>query len=180
MKLFFDPIKAQPQEKPLDYCVAVDMQLEELLNAFLSSKEQEEATLEIINQFCSDPEIIAYRADIIEDMTKNDCLFDLFCELRNDLWELSLLYELKMFKSVPEMVTMKTFLIIERFTEIYEKFMKGAEAIDKKTLSATTVKILTDTCSAEKKAELNKITKDMGGLRESLETIIVPSSLLDS
>ena len=171
MKLFFDPIKAQPEAKPLDYCVAVDMQLEELLNAFLSSKEQEEATLEIINQFCSDPEIIAYRADIIEDMTKNDCLFDLFCELRNDLWELSLLYELKMFKSVPEMVTMKTFLIIERFTEIYEKFMKGAEAIDKKTLSAATVKILTDTCSAEKKADLNKIIKDMGGLRESLETI---------
>jgi hypothetical protein len=85
MKLFFDPIKAQPEAKPLDYCVAVDMQLEELLNAFLSSKEQEEATLEIINQFCSDPEIISYRADIIEDMTKNDCLFDLFCEFRNDL-----------------------------------------------------------------------------------------------
>lgn len=171
MKLFFDPIKAQPEAKPLDYCVSVDMQLEELLNVFLSSKEQEEATLEILNQFCSDPEIISYRADIIEDLIKNDGLFDLFCELRNDLWELSLLYELKMFKNVPEMKTMKTFLIIERFTEIYEKFMTGAEATDKTKLSEPMKKILEETYSADKKAQLAKIVKDMGGLRESLETI---------
>ena len=171
MKLFFDPIKAQPDVKPLDYCVAVDMQLEELLNSFLSSKEQEEATLEILNQFCSDPEIISYRSDIIEDMVRNDELFGIFRELRNDLWELNLLYELKMFKNVPEMATMKTFLIIERFTEIYKKFMDSAEKIDKTGLSDTVKNILSAAYSDDKKEQVATIVKDMGGLRESLETI---------
>ena len=171
MKLFFDPIKAQPDAKPLDYCVAVDMQLEELLNAFLSSKEQEEATLEIINQFCSDPEIISYRADIIDDMIKNDALFSLFSDLRSDLWDLNLLYELKMFKNVPEMATMKTFLIIEKFTEVYRKFMDGARAVDQQNLSQSVKNILCETYSDDKKKQLDAILKDMAGLRESLETI---------
>ena len=171
MKLFFDPIKAQPDVKPLDYCVSVDMQLEELLNAFLASKEQEAATLEILNQFCSDPEIISYRADIVDDMIKNDDVFSLFTNLRGDLWDLNLLYELKMFKNVPEMATMKTFLIIEKFTEVYKRFMEGAEAIDKSGLSKTVSDILFATCAEDKKAQLEAILKDMGGLRESLETI---------
>ena len=45
MKLFFDPIKAQPDAKPLDYCVTVDMQLEELLNAL---KEFPNAVIHVI------------------------------------------------------------------------------------------------------------------------------------
>ncbi|MBO4391837.1 MAG: hypothetical protein J5816_00875 [Clostridia bacterium] len=171
MKLFFDPIKAQPDVKPLDYCVAVDMQLEELLNAFLASKEQEEATLEILNQFCSNREIISYRADIIGDMIKNDGLFSLFCNLRADLWDLNLLYELKMFKNVPELSTMITFLIIEKFTEVYKKFMDGAEALDKSVLSEPVKAILAEACSDGKKQELEAILKDMAGLRDSLETI---------
>jgi len=171
MKLFFDPIKMTSDTKPLDSCVALDMQLEELLHSFLPTKNQETAALDVIMSFCSDKEILEYRANIIDDLVKNDDLFEIFNNLREDLWDLKLLYELKMFKNVPEMATMKTFLIIEKFTEVYQKLADSVGKLEISKFSAPMQKILSDIISKEHKAELDSIYKDMGGLRESLETI---------
>ena len=170
MKLYFDPIKAQSDAKRLDACVFNDMQIEELLHVFLNNKQQEQATAEILAQFCSDPAIITYRQNIIGDLIYSDELFEMFSALRENLWDLKLLYELKMFKNIPEMATMKTFLVIEKFFDIYTRFMTSAEKLSGK-YSDEMNEILAKTCSKENKDAINSIENDIKGLRENLETI---------
>ena len=171
MKLFFDPIKDEPAAELLDGAVATDLRLEDLLHEFLHDRDGEQAAFRVLNEFCSDVKTILYRQQIIGDLMQNQSLFDAFSELRASLWEMRILYGLKMFREIPEMAAMKTFLVIERFHEIYTCFENRLRGLDLPALSPETQKIAAAVCSEENCAEMQAVYQDLKGLRESLETI---------
>lgn len=171
MKLFFDPIKRPENVKPLDLCVSMDMQVEEILHLFLSDKPMETAALDVINDFCSDPQTIVYRQDIVGDLIAHQDFFDMFRKLREDIFDMKLLYEMKMFKNVPEMKTMKTFLIAEKFSEIYSTLLENAEKLDLQSYHPSTKKIIDDICSEENRKDLDNLKNDIKGLRDKFSTI---------
>ena len=170
MKLFFDPLKDDPSVKPLNSHVQADMRLEELLHSFLESRDLERATLRTLNQFCDDPEVIKFRQDVIGDMVENDGVYDLFCELEENVRELKVIYELKMFKEIPEMSTMKTFLLTEKFAAVYKAMLDRAEAMEGQ-ISEGTKSILDLIKAEENTAPVKALTDDIAEVRKELETI---------
>ncbi len=172
MKLFFDPIKTPPQPaKPLDRCVAQDMQLEELLHNFIADREMEGSVYDVVMDFCSDGDIIRYRQNILGDLIYSDDVYGMFTALKDNLFELKILFEMEMFKQIPEMKSMKTFLVTEKFVDIYTALLGRAKAANNSSLSAETKKIIEDICDATRVAELDTIRKDLEGLRESLKEL---------
>lgn len=170
MKLFFDPLRDNPEVEPLNPHVEQDMRLEELLHGFLSSRELERSALRILNEFCSDPEIIRFRQGFIGDLTENDGLYEMFTTLRDNVFEMKILYELKMFKEVPEMGTMKTFLLVERFAETYQTLVAQAKAIQG-PVSKATEEILSAILAPEHTGPVDSLISDIKAVRAELETI---------
>lgn len=171
MKLFFDPIKNNPEAEILDEAVTLDLQLEEILHNCLHDRDMEQATFRVAAEFCNDSEIIYYRQGVVGDLIYFPELFDTFHELRTNLWEMRILYELNMFKTVPEMKSMKTFLVIEKFYDIYTALLSHIENFDTSKLSKEMKKIIEDIRSEENKRQIQSVYNDIKGLRDSLETI---------
>ncbi len=170
LKLFFDPLRDTPESKPLNSHVQVDMRLEELLHTFLSSRDLERATLRILNEFCTDPETIKFRQDFIGDMVENDDVYEMFSQLRENVHELKVIYELKMFKEIPEMGTMKTFLLTEKFANVYKELWDKAIAV-KGNVNKGTQDILDAVKAPENTAPVEALFDDIKAVRKELETI---------
>lgn len=171
MKLFFDPIKMQENEPELDKCVAADLRLDDILHGLISDKEIETAAKKVLMQFCRDESIIDYRQQIVYDLIGNDGVFRLFSDLRDGLVQLNELYQMNMFRQIPETRALKTFLITEKFTRIYSRLLAKAEDTDTSELSPAFSQIITDIRDAGRKAELDRMEKDVIAMREGLKKL---------